>query len=329
MSLLGRDLALDLGTASTRIYVKRKGIVLDEPSAVRRDNNSGKVIAFGTEAADGADDADDAETYWPINGGLPADGEMSRRMVKHFLRKVHRHPFSRPRIVMAMPDDSTPIAQMALRDLAFEADARGILLFPHALAAALGAGLPVRDCVGSMVIDIGCETTRIAVVSRGDVVATSTVLGGGRGVDRAIARWVESQYGLVLDEGEADAAKRGAGQPPYEEVVVKGHDPDTGERRWVALPAQGIREAGGQQVESIAWAAVETVERCPAELAADLSEQGAMLIGGGSLLRGLGRRLRTALSMPVRRAERPLEAVALGLGRCAEELGLIAKLRRQ
>ncbi|SDK22165.1 rod shape-determining protein [Nonomuraea jiangxiensis] len=328
MSLLGRDLAMDLGTASTRIYVKRKGIVLDEPSAVRRDSNTGKVIGFGTEAADGADDTE-AETCWPVNGGLPADNEMARRMIRHFLRKVHRHPFSRPRIVMALPEDATPIAQMALRDMAFEADARGILLFPHALAAALGAGLPVRDCVGSMVIDIGYDSTRIAVVSRGAVVAAGTVLGGGRGVNRAIARWVENEYGLVLDDGEAEAAKRGAGQPPYEEVVVKGHDPDTGERRWVALPAQGIREAGGQQVESIARAAVETVESCPAELAADLSGQGAVLIGGGSLLRGLGRRLRAALSMPVRRAERPTEAVALGLGRCAEELGLISKLRRR
>ncbi|MFG1706328.1 rod shape-determining protein [Nonomuraea sp. M3C6] len=331
MSLLGRDLAMDLGTASTRIYVKRKGIVLDEPSAVIRDTLTGKVIGYGAEAADGADADADAETCWPVSGGLPVDNELARRMIRHFLRKVHRHPFSRPRIVMALPEDSTPIAQLALRDMAFEAEARGILLIPHALAAALGAGLPVMDCVGSMVIDIGCDTARVAVVSSGAVVAAGAVPYGGRTMNRSIVRWVECEYGLLLDEPEVEAAKRHASswKPLDRAVPVRGHDPHAGFERTAALPVQGIYEATRQPVESIVRAAVETVERCPAELAADLVERGAVLVGGGSLLRGLGRRLRSALSMPVRRAERPLDSVALGLGRCAEDLGLISRLRRR
>jgi rod shape-determining protein MreB len=328
MSLLGRDLALDLGGASTRIYVRGKGIVLDEPSAIVRDLRTGKVIGYGAEAAT----ATGGEMCWPVSGGLPVDGELARRMIRHFIRKVHWHPFSRPRMVMALPDESTPIERKALRDVAYEAEARGIVMIPHALAAALGAGLAVKDCAGRMVIDIGRDSARIAVLSQGAVVAATTVPGGGHAMDRSIVRLVESEHGLLLDECAAESAKREAGtewKPLDRQVVVRGRDPDTGRERSVPLPVQGIYEATRQPVESIVRAAVEAVERCPAELAADLGERGAVLVGGGALLRGLGQRLRAALCMPVRRAERPLESVALGLGRCVEDLGLSAKLRRR
>ncbi|MGW0805721.1 rod shape-determining protein [Nonomuraea sp. NPDC002799] len=326
MSLLGRDLAVDLGAASTRIYVKGRGIVLDEPSAVTRDSLTGKVIGFGAEAA--CDTG--VETCWPVSGGMPVDGELAHRMIRHFLRKVHRHPFSKPRVVMALPEDATPIERTALRDVAFDAEARGILLIPHALAAALGAGLPVKDCAGRMVIDIGRDSARIAVLSHGVVVAAAKVRGGGEAINRSIARLVEREHGLLLDAQEAEAAKRRAGtewKPLHRQVVVHARDPDTGRERAVTLSVQEIYEATKQPVEAIVRAAMDTVERCPPELVVDLGERGAVLVGGGALLRGLGRRLRAALSMPVGRADRPLEAVALGLGRCAESLGMIAKLR--
>ncbi|GAA3552236.1 rod shape-determining protein [Nonomuraea rosea] len=328
MSLLGRDLALDLGGASTRIYIRGKGIVLDEPSVIMRDLRTGKVIGYGAEAAAGTG----GETCWPVSGGLPVDGELARRMIRHFIRKVHWHPFSRPRMVMALPDDSTPIERKVLRDVAYEAEARGIIMIPHALAAALGAGLAVKECAGHMVLDIGRDSTRIAVLSGEAVVAATTVPGGGHAMDRAIVRLVESEYGLLIDEIEAESAKRAAGtewKPLDRQVTVRGRDPDTGRERSVPLPVQGIYEATRQPVEAIVRAAVETVERCPAELTADLGERGAVLVGGGALLRGLGRRLRAALCMPVRRSERPLESLALGLGRCVEDLGLTAKLRRR
>ncbi|WP_063765371.1 rod shape-determining protein [Nonomuraea candida] len=323
MRLLGRDLAMDLGAASTRIYVKRKGIVLDEPSAVMCDGRTGKIIAYGAEAAAVGVGG---RTCWPVRGGLPADAELARRMVRHFLRKVHWHPYARPRLVMALPGDSTPIDRAALHDVAYEAEARTVRLVPHALAAALGAGLPVTDCAGHMVIDIGRDTARIAVLSGESVVAASSVPYGGQAVNRAVIRLVEREHGLLLDESEAESAKRRA-HDGAREVVVRGRDRDTGRERELAVPAGQIFEAAGPPAESIARAAMETVERCPAELAADLGERGVMLVGGGALLRGLGRRLREALCMPVRRAERPLECVALGLGRCVDELGLIGRFR--
>ncbi|TMR89615.1 rod shape-determining protein [Nonomuraea basaltis] len=339
MSLLGRDLAIDLGAASTRIYVKGKGIVLDEPSAVARDAETGKVLGYGADAACGGTgevlgyggDAACGETCWPFRDGLPADGELARRLVRHFVRKVHWNPFARPRMVMALPEGSTPIDRAALRDVAFDAEARDILLIPHALAAALGAGVPVKDCAGRMVIDIGRDSARIAVLSHGAVVASGTLGGGGQAMNRSIARLVEREHGLLLDEREVEAAKRSAGadwKPLHRQVVVRGRDVETGRERAVPLPVQRIYEATRQPVESIVRAAVGIVERCPPELAADLGERGAVLVGGGALLRGLGRRLRTALCIPVRRAERPLECVALGLGQCVDDLGLIARLRR-
>ncbi|TDC01368.1 rod shape-determining protein [Nonomuraea longispora] len=326
MNVLGHDLAMDLGAASTRVYVKGKGIVLDEPSAVMLDGRTGRVVGFGAEAAQGTR----GETRWPVSGGLPVDDDLARHLIRYFLRKVHGHPFSRPRVVLALPDNSTPIERAALRDIAFEAEARGILLIPHALAAALGVGLPVKDCAGRMVIDIGRDSTRIAVLSHGDVMAATTVPGGGEGINRAIIRQVERDHGLQLDHEEAESAKRRTGtawKPLYRQVTVRGRESGTGHERTVPLPVQRIYEATRQPIESIVRATVGTVEQCPPEISVDLADRGAVVVGGGALLRGLGRRLRAALGIPVSRAERPLESVALGLGRCAENLGLISRLR--
>ncbi|MET7333790.1 rod shape-determining protein [Nonomuraea sp. NPDC005650] len=317
MSLLGRDLAVDLGGARTRIYVRGKGIVLDEPSAVTIDARTGKIIGYGS-------DATGDETCWPVSGGLPADGDLARRMVRHFLGKVQRRPLARPRLVMALPDGATPIERAALRDVAYEAEARQIVLIPHSLAAALGAGLPVGDYVGGMVIDVGRDSARIAVLSGGEAVATTAVPSGGRAVNRAIARLVEHEHGHTLDEHEAETAKRHTGQ---EDVTVRARNPETGNEHVVRLPVERIREAAAPTIESIVWAAMETVERCPAELTADLGERGTVLVGGGALLAGLAPRLRESLGMPVRQAEQPLECVALGLGACANDLGLLARLR--
>ncbi|KAB8193499.1 rod shape-determining protein [Nonomuraea phyllanthi] len=323
MSLLGRDLAIDLGGASTRIYARGRGIVLDEPSAVTLDDRTGKVIAYGADVTSGP-------TCRPVSGGLPADGELTRLMVRHFLGKVHRVPLARPRLVMALPDGSSPIERTALSDVAFEADARRIELIPHSFAAALGAGLPLGDCAGHMVIDVGRDSTRIAVLSSGAAVSTTAVPGGGEAVNRCIVRLVDREHGLVLDESEAEAAKRAAGtewKPLNRHVTVRARDPGTGREHEVRLPVQEMYEASRQPIEAIVRAAMEAVEQCPAELAADLGERGAVLMGGGALLRGLARRLRASLGMPVRRVERPLECVALGLGRCVDDLGLVSRLR--
>ncbi|PZG05407.1 rod shape-determining protein [Nonomuraea aridisoli] len=327
MSLLGRDLAVDLGAARTRIYAKGRGIVLDEPSAVLLDGRTGKVIAYGAEAVGDAR----GQTHWPVSGGRPADTELALRLVRHFLRKVHRLRFARPRLVMALPGDSTPIDRAALHDMAYEAEARNVVLVPHALAAALGAGLPAGEPAGQMVIDIGRDATRVAVVSGDAVVAHGSVPYGGQAMDRAIARLVEREHGLALGEAEAEAAKVRASaerEPLDGQIVpVRARDRDTGGEHVVPLPVRRLCEAAAQPVEPIARVAVQTVESCPAELAADLGERGVVLVGGGALLPGLGRRLREHLRMPVRTAERPMDSVALGLGRCLDRLGLIGRLR--
>ncbi|MEW9551333.1 rod shape-determining protein [Nonomuraea sp. NPDC050783] len=317
MSLLG----VDLGAARTRIYARRRGIVLDEPSAVVRDARTGRIVSYGAETGD-----DGHETCRPVSGGLPADDELTRLLVRHFLRRVHRRPFARPRLVMAVPEHATAIDRAALREVAYEAEARGLLLVPHGLAAALGAGVPVGDGAGWMVIDIGRDAARVAVLSHGAVVAAGTVPVGGRALTLAVARLVEREHGLLLDEDEVEAVKREHG-PPDRQVLVRGRDAETGRERAASLPVRLVREATRQPVETIAQAAVDTVERCPPELVADLGERGAVLVGGGALLRGLDRWLRVALRMPVRRAERPVESVALGLGRCVEDQDLVNRLK--
>ncbi|WP_049556209.1 rod shape-determining protein [Nonomuraea sp. SBT364] len=307
---LGRDLAVDLGTASTQIHARGRGIVLNEPSAVARDPETGRAVRFGTQALEGGG------TCWPVRAGMPGDLELARLLVRHFVRRVHR--FTRPRLVMALPDGCSPVVARTLSDLAYEADARGVVLVPHALAVALGAGVTLDEPAGTMVVDIGPGLTRIAVLAGGEVVAATSTGVGGDDMNRAIARLIEREHGLLIGGREAEAVKRHAGtawKPLDRQVLVHGRDPETGRERVVPIAVHELYEATRQPVDAIVRAAVRAVAHCPAELAADLGERGATLAGGGSLLRGLGRRLSTAMGIPVRRAEQPVETVALGLAR--------------
>jgi rod shape-determining protein MreB len=322
--LMGHDLALDLGGASTQIYVRGKGIVLDEPSVVVRNPGTGQAAGFGSDAA-----GRDGDAVWPVGGSGPLDTELTRRMVRHFLRKVHGHPFSRPRMVMALPDDWTPFDRIRLRDLAFEAEARRICLVQHGLAAALGTGLPVADPAGMMIIDVGRGATRVAVLSGARVVSARTAETGGDAMNRAIVRLVEREQGLFIGELAAEEAKLrvGSAWKPFDrQVEVHGRDLVSGLDCSVTLTAQQVWEATRQPVDAIARAAVAAVESCPAELAADVGDHGAVLLGGGALLRGLSRRLRSRLGIPVHVAERPIESLALGLGRCVDDPGLAGNL---
>ncbi|MEV0595124.1 rod shape-determining protein [Nonomuraea cavernae] len=324
--LMGQDLAVDLGTAGTRIYSRGRGIVLDEPSLVAYDIRTGKIVAYGAEA-DGLDG--ETRAVRPVWGQGTLDRDFTRRMLKHFLRKVHAHPYARPRVVMAVPDDSTAVDHRDLRDLAFESDARQIYLVRHALAAALGAGLPLGEPAAVMIIDIGHEFTRVAVLAGGHVVATRTTRSGGDHVNDSIARLVERDHGLIVGDGAAEAAKRGLGpawKPLDRQVTVHAHTPESGHESQVTLTAQEIYEATSQPADLIVRAAIGALDGCPAEVVADVAVHGAVLLGGGSLVCGLNRRLRARLGVPVRRAVRPRESVALGLGHCADDLALAASL---
>ncbi|MEU4573229.1 rod shape-determining protein [Nonomuraea sp. NPDC023979] len=310
VSPLGRDLAIDLGSVSTQIHARGRGIVLNEPTAVARSPETGRAVRFGAQAVCCGD------TCWPVRGGMPGDPELARLLIRHFVHRVHK--FTRPRLVMALPDGCSPIVARTLGDLAYEADARGVVLVPHALAVALGAGVALDEPAGAMVVDIGPGLTRIAVLAGGDVVTAASTGVGGDDMNRAITRLVEHRHGILISESEAEAVKRDAGtawKPLHRQVLVHGHDPETGCERVVAVPVHDLYEATRQPVDAIVRAAAQAVEHCPPELAADLGERGATLAGGGSLLRGLARRLRTALAIPVRRADQPVETVALGLAR--------------
>ncbi|MBB5076641.1 rod shape-determining protein [Nonomuraea endophytica] len=325
MRILGQDLALDLGAASTQIYARKRGIVINEPSLVVRCSTTGKVIGYGADTPAGT--GPEPVAIRPVVGGVPADVDLTTRMIRHFLRKVHGHPFSRPRMVIALPADSTGFAGNALRDLAFQAEARRVYLVHHGLAAALGAGLPVREAAGNMIIDIGRDTTRIAVVSCASVVHAATVQSGGADVNRAIVAQVKHDHGLDITEQSAEVAKRGIGsawRPVNRTASVRGVD-RSGRTGIVAISAGQVYEATRQTVTMIVRAAREVIERCSPDLAADVADRGAVLTGGGALMRGLARRLRLELEVPVQRAERPVETVALGLGRCVDDIGRISR----
>ncbi|WP_327090038.1 rod shape-determining protein [Nonomuraea sp. NBC_01738] len=327
MRILGQDLALDLGSASTQIYVRKRGIVINEPSLVVRSGATGKLVGFGAEKPVQTGE-DEPEAIRPVSGGVPVDKELTRRMLRHFLRKVHGHPWSRPRMVFALPSDATGMVRDLLQDLAYQAEARRVYLVQHGLAAALGAGVPVRDAAASMVIDVGCETTRIAVLSFGAVVCAATVQAGGADVNRALAAQIRRDHGLDIDEHAAELAKRSIGtawKPVRRKASVRGHDPGGRGAAIVSISAEQVYEATKQPVRAIVRTAVRCVESCSGDLAADVADRGVVLTGGGALMRGLARRLRAELGVPVQRAERPIEAVALGLGRCVDDLGLIGK----
>ncbi|MFI6598125.1 rod shape-determining protein [Nonomuraea sp. NPDC050536] len=319
LRILGRDVAIDLGAASTQIYVKGKGIVLNEPSVVTRSLATGKVVAVGADPAPKGD----ILTVRPVSGGVPYDGDLTRHMLRHFLKKAHGHPFARPRMVIALPSDPTGIIGVTLRNMAYDLEARRVYLVHHGVAAAMGAGLPVKDASGNMVIDIGCDTTRIAVVSFGALVTARTIPVGGSDVTRALVAHIRRDHGLVITEAAAEEAKRGIGtawKPLRRQAEVPAVDPYTGERRTVAISAELVYRATKTPVERIARAALDMVEGLSSDLALDIGDRGVVLTGGGSLLRGLTRRLRQELGIPVQRAERPVETVALGLGRCVDNL---------
>ncbi|MFI6498866.1 rod shape-determining protein [Nonomuraea typhae] len=323
MCVLGKDLALDLGAASTQIYVRRRGIVINEPSLVLRSGATGRVVGFGAETPKSPDPI----AVRPVRRGVPADQDLTTRLIRHFLRKVHGHPFSRPRMVIALPADTTGRAGSLLRDMAFEAEARQVYLVHHGLAAALGVGLPVREATGNMIIDIGCDTTRIAVVSCGAVVCAATVQAGCGDVNRAIAARVNRELNVHLGEQAIEQAKRRIGsawRPADQSATLYGGD-DSGRIGAVTITAAEIYEAIRQPVTMIVRAAAQILERCPPELATDVADRGAVLTGGGALMRGLARRIRLELGIPVQRADRPVEAVALGLGRCVDDLSLTRK----
>lgn len=327
-NFLGRDMAVDLGTANTLVYVRGAGIVLSEPSVVAMGPDD-KPLAVGTEAKRmiGRTPAH-IRAIRPLKDGVISDFEVCEMMLRYFIQRVHNSRFSKPRMIICVPSGVTGVEQRAVQDAAEFAGARKpAYIIEEPMAAAIGAGLPVQEPTGNMIVDIGGGTTEVAVISLGGVVTSQSVRVGGDELDDAVTQFIKKEYSLALGERTAEAVKMelGSAWKLRQEVQaeVRGRDLVTGLPKTIVTSTGEIREAIEEPVSSIVDAVKVTLDKTPPELAADIMERGIMLAGGGALLKGLPERLAHETGMPIRIAPRPLEAVALGSGQALEEFEVL------
>ena len=321
----GRDMAVDLGTANTVVFIRQEGIVLNEPSVIAIDETTGEVHAVGDEARRmiGRTPARIRATR-PLRHGVIADYEVTEQMLRRFLAKASGHRRTHRRVVLCVPSGITDVERRAVDEATRAAGARSVYLIEEPMAAAIGAGMPVADAVASMVIDVGGGTTEVAVISLGGMVVWESIRVGGYEMDDAIVDYVKSSHKLLIGQETAEAAKIEAGsawpQDDGAETTVAGRDLVSGLLRRVTISAADVRRALEPPVGRIVAAVKDTLERTPPELAADVGERGIVLAGGGALLRGIDEKLRTEIGLPVQIADSPLTCVAEGAGRSLDEL---------
>ncbi|AMW34799.1 rod shape-determining protein [Haematospirillum jordaniae] len=327
---LSADMAIDLGTANTLVYVKGRGIVLNEPSVVAIAEVKGKkqVLAVGDEAKQMLGRTPgNIQAIRPLRDGVIADFEVAEEMIKHFIRKVHnRRSFASPMVIICVPSGSTAVERRAIQESAEAAGARRVYLIEEPMAAAIGAGLPVTEPTGSMVVDIGGGTTEVAVLSLGGIVYARSVRVGGDKMDEAIIAYIRRNHNLLVGEGSAERIKKdiGCACPPYEgegrTIEIKGRDLMNGVPKELVISERQIAESLAEPVANIVEAVKVALEHTAPELAADIVEKGIVLTGGGALLKNLDYVLRVSTGLPVSIADDPLSCVALGTGRALEEL---------
>jgi rod shape-determining protein MreB len=329
------DLAIDLGTANTVVYAKGRGIVVSEPSvvAVVRDARGiRKVHAVGQSAKEMLGRTPgNIVAIRPMRDGVIADFEITEAMLRYFIAKVHdRKRMIRPRIVIAVPSGITSVEKRAVRESAISAGAREVYLIEEPMAAAIGAGLPITEPSGNMIIDIGGGTTEVAVISLSGVVYSNSARVGGDKMDEAIINYVKRKYNLLIGERTAERIKItiGTASPTdeNESMEVKGRDLVAGVPKTLEIKSEEVREALAETVNQVVEAAKIALERTPPELAADIVDKGIVLVGGGALLRNLDVLLREATGLPVMLAEDPLTAVAIGTGRTLDDLSLLKEV---
>ncbi len=331
LGIMSADMAIDLGTANTLVYVKGRGIVLAEPSVVAIAEVRGRkqVLAVGQEAKQMLGRTPgNIHAIRPLRDGVIADFEVAEEMIKHFIRKVHnRRGFASPMIIVCVPSGSTAVERRAIQESAESAGARKVLLIEEPMAAAIGAGLPVTEPSGSMVVDVGGGTTEVAVISLGGIVFSRSVRVGGDKMDEAIINYIRRNHNLLIGESSAERIKLdiGAACPPDDEEEgpyreVKGRDLMNGVPREVLVSQRQIAESMADPVNQIIEAVKVALENTPPELAADIVDKGIVLTGGGALLFRLDQVLRDATGLPVGIAEEPLQCVALGTGRALEDI---------
>ncbi len=333
LGMLSADMAIDLGTANTLVYVKGRGIVLNEPSVVAIATVRGKkqVLAVGDEAKQMLGRTPgNIQAIRPLRDGVIADFEVAEEMIKHFIRKVHnRRSFASPQVIVCVPSGSTAVERRAIQESAESAGARRVFLIEEPMAAAIGANLPVTEPTGSMVVDIGGGTTEVAVLSLGGIVYSRSVRVGGDKMDEAIIAYIRRNHNLLVGEGSAERIKKeiGSAYPPEDGVgkglQIKGRDLMNGVPKEIIIDQSQIADSLAEPVSQIVEAVKVALEQTPPELAADIVDKGIVLTGGGALLGNLDFVLRHATGLPVMIADDPLSCVALGTGRCLEEMKVL------
>jgi len=323
---LGRDLAIDLGTANTLIYVRGHGVVLDEPSVVAINANDGRPVAVGLEAKRMMGRTPNhIKAIRPLKDGVIADFEVCEKMLRYFIQKVHASKWSKPRMVICVPSGITGVEQRAVQDAAEYAGARKpVHIIEEPMAAAIGADLPVHEPSGNMIVDIGGGTTEVAVISLGGIVTAQSVRVAGDELDDAVMQYVKKEFSLAIGDRTAEEIKMhmGSAWPLDEELTadIRGRDMVSGLPRTVPLTTEQTREALAEPVAAIVDAVKTTLDKTPPELAADIMEQGITVTGGGALLAGLDQRLAHETGMPIRIARDPLFSVVIGSGRALENI---------
>jgi len=330
-SLLGRDMAVDLGTANTLVYVRGRGIILNEPSVVAVNVKDGRPLAVGAEAKRMIGRTPSyIQAIRPLKDGVITDFEICETMLRYFIQSAQKRRFAKPRMVICVPSGITGVEQRAVIEAAMTAGARKAYIIEEPMAAAIGAGLPVHEPTGNMVVDIGGGTTEVAVISLGGIVTSQSVRIGGDELDEAVIAYIKKEYSLALGERTAEEIKIALGSAyPLEEELhaeIRGRDLVTGLPKVLVVSTQEIRDAIAEPVAAIVDAVKVTLDKTPPELAADIMEQGIVLTGGGALLHGLGARLQQETGMLIVVAQDPLSCVAIGAGQCLEEFDILKQV---
>jgi rod shape-determining protein MreB len=329
------DLAIDLGTANTLVYVKGKGIVLSEPSvvAVRKDGRgTNKVLAVGKEAKMMLGRTPgNIVAIRPMKDGVIADFEITETMLRHFIRKVHnRRSLIRPRIIVCVPSGITQVEKRAVRESAESAGAREVFLIEEPMAAAIGAGLPITEPTSNMVLDIGGGTTEVAVISLAGIVYSKSVRVGGDKMDEAILQHIKRKYNLLIGERTAELIKTTIGNAfagdKVERMQIKGRDLVSGIPKIIEIDSDEVRESISEQIETIVETVKIALEQTPPELAADIVDRGIVLTGGGALLQNLDKLLREETGLPITITEDPLSTVVLGSGKALDNLDILREV---
>jgi len=332
LAFMGRDMAVDLGTANTLVYVRGRGIVLNEPSVVAINMKTNAILAVGLEAKRMIGRTPGhIHAIRPLGDGVIADFDVTEKMLRYFIQKVHRRRvFAKPRVVVCVPSGITGVEQRAVEEATIAAGARSVFIIEEPMAAAVGAGLPVHEPTGNMVVDIGGGTTEVAVISLGGIVTSLSSRIAGDELDDAIISYIKKEYSLMLGERTAEEIKMTIGSafplPDEPHAEIRGRDLVTGLPKTIIVSSEEIRRAIEEPVHSIVDSVKTTLDKTPPELAADIMDKGIVLTGGGALLKGLDERFKHETGIPIHVPDNPLQCVAIGSGKCLEEFEALKRV---